>query len=619
MGVLYLCYRNETQVRKYILIVVLCFSIAEKSKSQKNVYDDFVMLNDTGFTLKGEPFFPVMFNYNVSFYKPYHGELYVGQNHDYGSSNRFECFDEETCLQDLYEDFVTMKELGFNSVRIIGLDYGIWQLDQNKKPIPAIYSKDKRINAYLDKLEPPFDELLEPIGQVLDQAACAGIKVQLLTGGKRIDEPDFIEGYELFLEALAKEYNDHPALFSYDFINEPMYFHHAFKSKEEVCQNVGRWHKIVKKYAPHQWTTVGLSTSGEVYAWDPATVPVDFISFHLYPVFKEFEKENEEWNFEKALSRIKSEIYWFSKACNKPWMVGETGFRSVATVPQTRRDVDGSLDQQYLFAKETLEFTRDCGGAAYAWWQFQDMYWGAPEGSITGDYYGVLDKSRMRKPVSKAFMDFSIAEKKEAEAPSNYYRFYEYSSDSLQGTILNQYQQPIHHAVITAWDENWGNVTTTYSNEKGRFTLLSGAPIHNVSISAPGASHQMIYGVKEDSLSIYLNQHVFAMDGVTTPLIPCDEVAQLSEDPTGEHIPEHVGKVQVFPTITTDQQIHIRNNEKTPFYYTIISLKGEKVHKGFSEGFLLTVDLPKLHTGTYFIEIHHVSGEVEKQRFAVYM
>lgn len=605
-------------MKKVKLHFLFLFFFFSQSLFGQNGKDDFVLMNDNGFTLNDKPFFPVMFNYFVSFYKPYHGKLYVGQNHDYGRTNKFECFDEQRCLDDLYNDFVIMKELGFNSVRILGLNYGIMPFKDGTKG-PGVYSKDKQINAYVDPLTPPFDELFYHIQNVLDQAQCAGIKVQLLTGGKEVDKKDYIDGYEVFLKHLVLRFNDHPALFSYDFINEPMYFHHAFNNKAEVCYNVSRWHKIIKDVAPHQWTTAGLSTSSEVFGWDPAILPVDFISFHLYPAFKEDEKIDGKWNFEASLERIKSEIYWFSKICNKPWMIGEIGFRAVANVKQEYRDVDGSLDQQYKFAKETLEFTRDLGGAGYAWWQFQDMYWGAPPEGITGDYYGVLNRSRLRKKVSSAFLKFDANQISKVDMPERYYRFYSFKNDSLEGQIKNQFSLPIQNAVINGWNKKWGSFTSTYSDIHGNFVLYSDDTINHISISAPGSNTFQKFDVDTFNIEIVLHQHPLAIDVEQRNVISnCDEIQRLFTEPVSAY-GNSFDHWMIYPAIITDNFFYIKNTNEVPFQFSIEDPVGKLLlQDSITSSKVQKIMLPNLSKGSYYLKLIDVNGKTEVFRLPVY-
>lgn len=159
---------------------------------------------------------------------------------------------------------------------------------------------------------------------------------------------------------------------AYDLFNEPLYFdvpHH--RPKEEVHEVVKRWRQLVRKHAPHQLVTIGLVGVPEVFAWDPAILDVDFISFHPY----EYEPD-----------QVRNEIHWYGQHVEKPWIVGETA------IPADNDSVPYA--DQLEFARKTLAQTVACGGIGYSWWQFKDVHWG----KFHADHMGVVNREGWTGP-----------------------------------------------------------------------------------------------------------------------------------------------------------------------------------------------------------------------------
>jgi spore coat protein CotH len=98
----------------------------------------------------------------------------------------------------------------------------------------------------------------------------------------------------------------------------------------------------MKQNAPNQLFTIGFSEPIEIFNWDPAMSPVDFVCFHSYHPL-----------------RVKNEIYWYAKYINKPLMVEEIALPA-----------DGDLvpySHQANFAKYISEYAIDCGIASFGW------------------------------------------------------------------------------------------------------------------------------------------------------------------------------------------------------------------------------------------------------------
>ena len=255
---------------------------------------------------------------------------------------------------------------------------------------------------------------------------------------------------------------------------EPLYFDPVEKrAKKDALKTVQRWKELMTKYAPYQLFTIGFSEPIEVFEWDPALLPVDFVEFHTYHPL-----------------RVASEIYWYSQYIGKPWMVGETGLPA---------DGDSiSYEEQAAFLCESYQLVRDAGGCGYGWWEFQEM----PDTHFEAQYTGLFNhQGRTQtedgkytlmgtmKPAGQCIKSLANYKPQPAKRPVNYYNMLGYKNIRITGRIIDQKtKQPIEGAVIRGWNEWWSVGMNTYSDENGRFTLYSNDECVHFEISAPGKS-----------------------------------------------------------------------------------------------------------------------------------
>ncbi len=383
----------------------------------------FVSLQGKQFKLDGQDFYPVSMNYIVDIVHDNQGNFYIAPHHSYFASNYFECQNEQDCFNEVVDDLVAIKNMGFNSIRLVGLEFGsVADQNANYTTYPAFRSKDINNNSMTTPITSNDSNILYFTQKAFDAVALADIKVQLLVGGKKIDDQTFRAPYLAYLQTIASHFSANSTLYSYDFKNEPLYFDNGNYSKGDVCSLVEDWHLAIKNNSTHHLTTFSLAMSSEVGEWDPGVLKLDFLSFHLYS---------------DILDVVKSEIKWISETSRFPWIIGETGYPASTSGSGGQ----GTLQDQRDFAKATLETTRDCGGSGYSWWMYQDVYWGDPN---MGDFFGLLNHQNITKPASIEFGLFDPnVQGGTCATPSNYYNFYGYSDYSISGIVKNQNNQPI--------------------------------------------------------------------------------------------------------------------------------------------------------------------------------
>ncbi len=486
-------------MRKSLLwsyILLFLFFIPTASYSQSS---SFVSLSGKQFKLEGLNYFPLTLNYRVDIVRNNQGYEFVSPHHSYDSSNDYEITDgsgvlnEQDCFNQLLIDFQLIRDMGFNSVRIGGLEFEMNSLSNQ----PVYTSYDVNFNEQKSSIQAPYTKIFYFIQKVLEAAELKNLKVELLCGGKGVTNPSTGYLYNNYLQALATNFSNNNTLFAYDFFNEPLYFEHSLSSKGEVCAIVKSWNDIMKSSAPLQLTTVGLATSLEVLKWDPGFLDLDFLSFHIYP-----ETNPSDGNpFLNAIDRVKSEIKWISETSLLPWVIGETGF--TANSNDWDNSDMGTLQDQKNYAEQTLEFARDCGSSGYSWWQFQDVWW-----NNIDDYFGLLGHDNLAKPVVTAFTGFNPFTLGPIPGyPSNYFNPYGHSGYSISGYVRNSSSQPIKNALLIGKNNAYNILAKTFTDGNGHYVLYSDTPIDILYASACRSSSLIKYNASNtSSLDIVLNQ-----------------------------------------------------------------------------------------------------------------
>jgi len=380
--------------------------------------DRYVGLQDGHFVIDGEPWSPLMLNYKA-FIKE--GEVvpaswYKGD--------------------DVREHFDTIASWGFNAVRVC-LDV----LDRDADSA-AMFLATRRM---------------------VQKADSAGLRVMLLV------KPPLDDYWASYTKGLLRSLADLPALWAYDFMNEPLYFDpQPERDKMEAVRLVSEWRHWVRTLAPYQLFTVATAEPIEVFEWDPSLLPVDFIEMHTYHPLRVF-----------------SEMWWYSHYCGKPWMVGETG------LPADNDSVPYGWQAQY--AAVSYLWAQQLGAIGYGWWEFSDY----PQGvNFEAQYTGLRDTNGRTKPALKSLMDvaYSCNDSRPLEyscRPVNYFNMLAYSNLCLSGRVVDKRSgKPVEGAVVRGWNDDWSVGMNTYTDADGCFTLYSNDYNVHFEISAPGMSRQ---------------------------------------------------------------------------------------------------------------------------------
>lgn len=391
-------------------------SIVFYNDSLPPITDGYVGLQDGHFVLDGDYWFPNMLNYKAFI----DGDRVIPAPYYTGT--------------DLREHFDTIASWGFNAVRVC-LDV-MGEGDSAAK--------------------------FEATRRMVQTADSAGLKVMLL-----IKTP-FEPYWQSYTKGLLRHLADLPALWAYDFFNEPLYFDpEPEREKMDAVRLASEWRHWVRTYAPHQLFTIATAEPIEVFEWDPSMLPTDFVEMHTYHPL-----------------RVYSEMWWYSRYCGKPWMVGETG------LPADNDSVPWNW--QWYFLYRTFERANYLGAIGYGWWEFQDC----PSGvNFEAKYTGLRDSTGKSKPAARVFTDglfcFSCYYTDEELRPVNYYNMLAYSNIRLTGRIVDKATgKPVEGAVVRGWNDDWSVGMNTYTDSNGCFTLYSNDYNVHFEISAPGMSRE---------------------------------------------------------------------------------------------------------------------------------
>ncbi len=461
-------------MKKYILIFLL-FSVSAILYLSFPIRhaEHFVSIRDKKFFLDDKEFYPVTLNYMVSVQTDeQESELwpcaYTGYNK--GFKNLYTT--KDSCLMQLKADMELIKEMGFNTVRLVSIGEEIVNKKTGELSVGAAVGNGRKTALPLSNNK-NYDNYFNALDELFTIANNAGLKVIFLT---RMSAD--VRSTEYHLMKVTSHFKDNPSILAYDFFNEPLYFDSLEHTKEQVYNTVKRWNKIVKMYAPHQLSTIGLAGIREVFEWDPNILDVDFLSFHPY----EYEPE-----------MVRNEMYWYYKELKKPWMLGETA------IPADNDSV--SYLEQNKFANKTLKQAYNCGAMGYSWWQYKDVEWY----SFHANFMGVVTldgNTRTKqndvvigtvKPVADEFRNYKPGEQKDTcSCMTNYYNYTKFRDSRIVGKLITADGDPIAGGVIIAWNQWWSKSYITITKADGSFEILGNFPFYHWMASA--TEYSMVRG-----------------------------------------------------------------------------------------------------------------------------
>jgi len=460
----------------------------------------------------GNDFYPVVCNYPVQYiYKDQDTATLCMTPDASCDAWCYDCSELTPCLNQMYNNFIKLKQMGFNTIRLMGANPIFWNIpDQPKGWKIRAYDYTYAINSSCDTsslrryhdyyIIPPYtsnptaQHLWTLFDSVLIQAGKAELKVIILGGGGNGDYPiEFPEEYANYLESLAQHISllspqfAKVALMAYDLENEPLYTWKANTlwpsdtighSKQDICNNVKSWYNAIKEYDTNHLVTFNGSSFSDVFEYDPTILSIDFYSPHFYPKKSSYDPSP----FANILDRIHGHYFWLRNTLPMPFLVGETGFRSQAGM----NGPDGSNEQQSQYAAYTLDLARFYEGSGYSWWNYQDYYW-----SEDDCYYGLLFRDPIthivtEKPIVNEFRQYNPNNSPPAFTPPNNYNdpfnhaYFNPNHNYLSGHVQDEDGNPIQDALIQGWTaistNGQGEIVYdphyTFTDSNGDFTII---------------------------------------------------------------------------------------------------------------------------------------------------
>lgn len=440
-------------MKKYIVLFILfCIAAILYLSFPLNSKRGFVSIKENKFILNGKEFYPLAVNY-ITYFRADKNKLWVSPYHGYTPDSITPCFSKDSCLMQLRADMELIKEMGFNSVRFVGVGEEIIDKKTGQLSINANLSNNRDTVLILSN-EENYKKYFDALGGLFDAANSAGLKIVFLI--RVLPE---IKSTEDHLRLIATRFKNDTSLMAYDLFNEPLYFDSLERKKTDIPPITKRWKKIMRMYAPDQLSTIGLVGIREIFEWDPNLVDVDFLSFHPY----EFEPE-----------QVRNELYWYGQCVKKPWIIGETA------LPADNDSV--TYEEQKKWAHNSLKQAYDCGASGYTWWQYKDVNWHA----YRADWMGVVTRKGETKlikynavvkgtpkPLVEEFKKFNPSAKKDSGILlPNYYNWSQHKKFRIIGHLLDENNNPIKEGVVLAWDKYWTHSYHTISKSDGNFELM---------------------------------------------------------------------------------------------------------------------------------------------------
>ncbi len=439
--------RTKATVGMALLIIMFVGSLAcGNLGGGRNT--SFVSMNGNAFALHGQPFFPLVVNYIVSL-RATKDSLWASPNVDYSEPPQRLIASRSMDLEKLRSDMQLIKDMGFNSVRLVG--FGETFDRSNGLCVKAkSMSVEDTFVCLTDGTH--YEQYLKSMGDIFNTINACGLKTIMLVTihpEQHTTEQHFIR--------LADRFNADTSILAWDLFNEPLYFDSLERPKRDVPPITHHWRELMREHAPHQLCTIGLTGIREVFEWDPNMLDVDFISFHPY----EYETE-----------QVRNEMRWYHENVRTPWIIGETAIAA---------DNDSvSYDAQRDFARKTMRQALACGAIGYSWWQYKDVDWNY----FHSDFMGVVNRKGSTrtsgglavqgtpKPVAEEFKNFDPqAARDECADLPNYYNYSGHNVSRITGRLVDGDGTPIAAGVVLGWNEFWSHSYHTISKADGTFEL----------------------------------------------------------------------------------------------------------------------------------------------------
>jgi hypothetical protein len=405
-----------------------------------------------------------MVGYSVEVRRPAAGgpEPWFIAPHWQGCDDLLCCSDTLSCLDAIGADLDRAVLMGFDAVRLTGLDFrhpgGGSVLGCVSAGAPAAAQKCDPLD--LDVLE-QRDAALDLITGVLELATARELRVMLSVGQADFATTAETTAHASLLSAIAARFADDPTLFAYEVVEAvPQPVPPLLPTPAGTRAVMASWYQAIRSTGAPQLVTLGLGDSGASVSFDAASLPVDFLGYHPHPLGG-FDAGRE--------AAYLAELTWLSET-GRPFMVTATGFAS---------DAWGTESEQVAFAQKSMVAARDCGALGYGWGQLRDTV-GVKEGGL-----GAVAGDGSLKPVAGIFKAIDLnAPGGACPAPPAGLNPTGANAFQVSGRLIDGTGKSVPMARITGWTcPVFAEQFHTFSGPDGKFTLRSTAGLVQVAIS----------------------------------------------------------------------------------------------------------------------------------------
>ncbi len=534
-------------------------------------HNPFVYVNDNKLYYQDKEFFAKACNYLVSIRIGDNSQIFVSPHSNYLTQTQLnDTQNQEEALKQLHAHFKLMKDMGFNTVRIMNasiepkynLDKLIIKLfrkggNETNNPDPVRVSGEPQeggslykyyeqyCNLYNGTTPEGITHLINAMQTILDVAKTYNLKVIWVMG----TECRYYDGANLYrsllqneghtintqyvqaLTTIANTFKNHTALLAYELYHENKSFaneelpNETFVNQATVGDIVRYVNHAVKIADPNHLTTTGLF--GEDTFFRLGVKPfyfTDFLNFHFY------EFSDEIFNVYPKGTAINRYQYYLYKAMDYAWMIGEHGVETPAV--HWSETAEGSLivsetDQRDV-VQNVMTNSSMCNSSGYALWQFaNEQGWqncGALKISDTpipvsvpvseapvNCYFNYKDL--VNPPENSIFNTFQVSDNECTFDQDLYYDIYNNGtlfSQEWQGHVKNNNGEPIADAIVMI-HVNEGKDYFTFTGSQGQFQLSTPGILHTVKIRASKYG----YDVDEVNHSVPLNLAELEINEIT--------------------------------------------------------------------------------------------------------
>lgn len=450
-----------------------------------------------------------------------------------------------------------------------------------------------------------INSLFSMYNYVLSRCAFYNLKVKFFIGlenGHR--NTNALAQYKSYLQQFAAYFQNNTTIYSYAIlqeVNDNPSIHptnpSAFRGKGDICYYVNDLCQAIRSNDPNHLINLSVTSSDCVRNFDPATLNVDFMSFHLYPDLAD-----------NTHQRLKRELQWASKVMkkiDKPWILGETGMAASNTGLQGT----GTYADQASYALFILNAAFSAGASGVCWWQYKDVYWtgccadpyltsyfpNTLAWDNTNNYYALKAHDGTLKPAATVFQEYvPQAGCDLIYPPTDYYATIEGAAFNYDGTVRNQDGFVLEDAQVYAFDwspQNTGAKKFTFTQPNGAFSLQANQIVTHVLVTAPGYN------------TTTLNSPFNVNNVVLTPVVCGQGNPRM---PTSvEERPEDESNISLYPN-PNNGIFTLKTNNVFSGVITmnVTDVMGRSLlKKNFEKPDSEIVDLSTFNNGIYFVQI----------------